>query len=67
MAVMSPCLIGEALGGATSSEMVENAGVRSPTFIWDPVYSCAHWLRPRNSPLPPAFGLIYEGAIGQPR
>jgi hypothetical protein len=27
------------------------------------------WLRPRNSPPPlsPAFGLIYEGAIGQPR
>jgi hypothetical protein len=31
------------------------------------VYSCTHWLRPRNSPPPPAFGLIYEGAIGQPR
>ncbi len=27
---------------------------------------CTHWLRPRNSPLP-AFGLIYEGAIGQQR
>ncbi len=27
---------------------------------------CTHWLRPRNSP-PPAFVLIYEGAIGQPR
>jgi hypothetical protein len=25
------------------------------------------WLRPRNSHPPPAFGLIYEGAIGQPR
>ncbi len=25
---------------------------------------CTHWLRPRNSPLPPAFWLIYEGAIG---
>jgi hypothetical protein len=31
------------------------------------LYSCTHWLRPRNSPSPPAFGLIYEGAIGQPR
>jgi hypothetical protein len=32
------------------------------------VYSCIHWLRPRNpTPPPPAFGLIYEGAIGQPR
>ncbi len=30
-------------------------------FIWAPVYSCTHWLRPRNPP--PAFGLIYEGAI----
>jgi hypothetical protein len=25
-----------------------------------------HWLRPRNSSPPPAFGFIYEGAIGQP-
>ncbi len=25
-----------------------------------------HWLKPRNPP-PPAFGLIDEGAIGQPR
>ncbi len=33
------------------------------------VYSCTHWLSPRNSPPPhpPHFGLIYEGAIGQPR
>ncbi len=31
------------------------------------VHSCIHWLRPRNLPPPPAFGLIYEGAIGQPR
>jgi hypothetical protein len=23
------------------------------------VYSCTHWLRPCNSPPPPAFGLIY--------
>ncbi len=34
------------------------------------VHICTHWLRPRH-PLPPphshAFGLIYEGAIGQPR
>jgi hypothetical protein len=29
------------------------------------VHSCTLWLRPRN-PLPLAFGLIYEGAIGQP-
>jgi hypothetical protein len=35
-------------------------GVRSPKFIWAPVYSCTHWLRPRNSPAPPAFGLVYE-------
>ncbi len=26
-------------------------GVRSPKFIWAPVYSCPHWLRPRNCPL----------------
>ncbi len=35
-------------------------------FIWAPVFSCTHWLRPRNPPTP-AFGLIYEGAMGQPR
>jgi hypothetical protein len=33
-------------------------GVRSPNFIWAPVYSCTHWLRPCNSPppLPPHLG-----------
>jgi hypothetical protein len=36
-------------------------------LIWAPVYSCTHWLKPRNSPPPHAFGLIYEGAIGQSR
>ncbi len=28
-------------------------GARSPKFICAPVYSCTHWLRPRNSPPPP--------------
>ncbi len=32
---------------------------------WLHVYSCTPWLRPRN--VPPAFGLIYEGAIDQPK
>jgi hypothetical protein len=41
--------------------------VRSYKFIWASVNSCTHWLRPRNfPPLPPHFGPIYEGAIGQP-
>jgi hypothetical protein len=31
-------------------------GVRSPKFIWSPVYSCAHWPGPRNSPLPTHLG-----------
>ncbi len=31
------------------------------------LHSCTHWLRPRNPPPPPPFGLIYEGAIDQPR
>jgi hypothetical protein len=40
-------------------------GVRSSKFIWAPcaqLYSLAE--TPRH---PPAFGLIDEGAIGQPR
>jgi hypothetical protein len=32
---------------------------------WLHVYSCTPWLRPRNSPPPPAFGLKYKGVIGQ--
>jgi hypothetical protein len=40
---------------------------RSTKFIWAPVYSFTHWLRPRSFRPPPAFGLIYEGVIGQPR
>jgi hypothetical protein len=33
------------------------------------VHSCTYWLRPRDSPPPPAFGLVllYESAIGQQR
>jgi hypothetical protein len=31
------------------------------------VYSFTYRLRPRNSPVSPVFGLIYEGAIDQPR
>jgi hypothetical protein len=38
-----------------------------PKFIWASMYSRTHWLRPRNYPPPPAFGFIYEGAIGQLR
>jgi hypothetical protein len=30
-------------------------------------HCCTHLLRPRNSPPHPAFGLVYECAIGQPR
>ncbi len=32
-------------------------------FIWAPVYTCTHWLRPRarNPPFPPHLGSIYEG------
>ncbi len=33
-----------------------------------PVYSCTHFGSDRATPpLPPTFGLIYDGAIGQPR
>ncbi len=31
------------------------------------VQRCTHWLRPRILPSHPACGLIYEGAIGQPK
>jgi hypothetical protein len=39
------------------------------SFFGLQVHSCNHWLRPRIHPCPPppAFGLIFEGAIGQPR
>jgi hypothetical protein len=37
------------------------------SLFWLHVHSRTHWLRPRNPSLPPAFGLIYEGAIGQLR
>jgi hypothetical protein len=32
-------------------------GVRYPKFIWAPVYSCNHWMRP------PLGSNMYEGAI----
>ncbi len=32
--------------------LLANYGDRSPKFIWAPVYSCTHWQRPRNPPLP---------------
>jgi hypothetical protein len=38
-------------------------GVRSPKFIWVPVYSCPHWLRRRNSPPPPRHLGLYTRAL----
>ncbi len=29
-------------------------------FIWAPLYSCTHWLRPRNSHPPTAFGRYWS-------
>ncbi len=55
------------LDDASPYEQKVKYGVRSPKFIWAPVYSCNHCLRSPNSPPPSAFELIYEGAIGQPR
>jgi hypothetical protein len=37
------------------------------TFIEPHVHSCTHWMAEALQLPPPAFGLIYEGAIGQPR
>ncbi len=37
------------------------------SLFWLHMHSCTHWLRPRNPPPQHAFGLIYEGSIGQPR
>jgi hypothetical protein len=34
------------------------------SLFWLHVHSRTNWLRPRNSP---AYGLIYEGVVGQPR
>ncbi len=41
-------------------------GVRPPKLIWAP-YAQLHSLAEIPSLHPPAFGFIYEGAIGQPR
>ncbi len=38
------------------SESLVKYGVRNLKFIFAPVYSCTHWLRPRNSPPPPHLG-----------
>ncbi len=62
----NPLLIGRTIKQDSAGAWVKY-GVKSPMFFWAPVYSCTHWLRPCNFPPPPAFGLIYEGAIGQPR
>ncbi len=42
-------------------------GVRTPKLFH--VHSCVHWLRetPQSLPPPRIFGLINEGALGQPR
>jgi hypothetical protein len=42
------------------------------SLFWPLCTAVPHWQRPRNRspqplPPPPAFGLKYEGAIGQPR
>ncbi len=42
-------------------------GVRSPKFIWAPVYSCIHWLRLRNFPPPPHLGSGYTRGGSQDR
>jgi hypothetical protein len=51
-----------------------NHGVRPPKFIWAlcecaQLYSLAETRKPHSPPTPhpPAFGLIYDGAMGQPR
>ncbi len=38
-------------------------GVGSPKFIWAPVYSCTHWLRPRNFLLLPLHLGSYTRAL----
>jgi hypothetical protein len=45
-------------------------GVRSPNFNWAlcaQLYSLTETPKPPPPHPPPAFGLIYEGGIGQPR
>ncbi len=43
-------------------------GVKSPKFIWAPVYVQLYsYAETPHLPPPTAFGLIHEGAIGQPR
>jgi hypothetical protein len=50
------------------SEYINQIGSYLQSLFGLHVQSCTHWLRPRNLlPPPPAFGFIYEDAIGQPR
>jgi hypothetical protein len=42
-------------------------GVRSPKFIWDLYAQLYSMDETPQLPPSPAFGLIYEGAFGQPR
>ncbi len=42
-------------------------GVRSPKFIWAPCAQLYSFAETQQTPQPPAFGLIYEGAIRQLR
>ncbi len=56
-------------GRDAGNEVIVKYEVRFPKFIWSPcsqLYSLAEAPQ-RPPPIPPAFGLIYEGAIGQPR
>ncbi len=41
---------------SVSIESYVKYGVRSPKFIWAPMYSCTRWLRLATSPLPPHLG-----------
>jgi hypothetical protein len=61
---MCPRMISPLLGLGAEHRLNMELDFQSLVVLY--VHSCTHWLRPRNPP-PPAFGLIYEDAIGQPR
>ncbi len=57
----------EALVKCANRRLIMDVNLQVQCLFGLHLHSCTHRLRPRNPLLPPAFGLTYKGAIGQPR